>query len=93
MGLVAGGLLANGAVLSSAPEKMQEAAATVARSVSNKDAWSRLVKTGRILTTEEGSILDLRMQIADLERLSIEREGRKGINHRVHRGHRGKKEI
>lgn len=37
-GLVAGGLLANGTVLGSAPEKMQEAAATVARSVSNKDA-------------------------------------------------------
>jgi hypothetical protein len=37
-GLVAGGLLANGAVLSSAPEKIQEAAATVARTVSNKDA-------------------------------------------------------
>jgi hypothetical protein len=37
-GLVVGGLLANGAVLSSAPEKIQEAAATVARTVSNKDA-------------------------------------------------------
>jgi hypothetical protein len=38
VGVVAGGLLANGTVLSSAPEKIQEAAATVARSVSNKEA-------------------------------------------------------
>ena len=38
VGIVAGGLLANGAILSSAPEKIQEAAATVARSVSNKEA-------------------------------------------------------
>jgi hypothetical protein len=37
VGLVAGGLLANGTVLGSAPEKLQEAAATVARTVSNKD--------------------------------------------------------
>jgi len=38
VGVVAGGLLANGAVLSSAPEKIQEAATTVARTVSNSDA-------------------------------------------------------
>lgn len=37
IGVVAGGLLANGTVLSSAPGKMQEAAATVARTVSNKE--------------------------------------------------------
>ena len=38
VGIVAGGLLANSAVLSSAPEKIQEAATTVARTVSNSDA-------------------------------------------------------
>jgi hypothetical protein len=38
VGVVAGGLLANGAVLSNAPEKIQEAATTVARTVSNKQA-------------------------------------------------------
>ncbi len=38
VGIVAGGLLANGTVLSSAPEKIQEAAATVVRTVSNKEA-------------------------------------------------------
>jgi hypothetical protein len=38
VGVVAGGLLANSAVLSGAPEKIQEAAATVARTVSNRDA-------------------------------------------------------
>src|SRR5215475_6532891 len=38
VGVVAGGLLANSAVLSGAPEKIQEAAATVARTVSNKEA-------------------------------------------------------
>jgi hypothetical protein len=38
IGVVAGGLLANGTVLSSAPEKIQEAATRVARTVSNKDA-------------------------------------------------------
>jgi hypothetical protein len=38
VGVVAGGLLANGAVLSSAPEKIQEAATAAARTVSNKDA-------------------------------------------------------
>ena len=38
VGVVAGGLLANSAVLSSAPEKIQEAAATVARTVTNKEA-------------------------------------------------------
>jgi len=38
VGIIAGGLLANGTVLSSTPEKIQEAAAPVARSVSNKDA-------------------------------------------------------
>ena len=38
VGIVAGGLLANSAVLSGAPEKIQEAAATVARTVSNRDA-------------------------------------------------------
>jgi hypothetical protein len=38
VGVVAGGLLANTAVLSSAPAKIQEAASTVARTVSNTDA-------------------------------------------------------
>jgi hypothetical protein len=38
VGVVAGGLLANGAVLSSAPEKIQEAATAAARTVSNTDA-------------------------------------------------------
>ena len=38
VGVVAGGLLANSAVLSGAPGKIQEAAATVARTVSNKEA-------------------------------------------------------
>jgi hypothetical protein len=38
VGVVAGGLLANSAVLSSAPEKIQEAAATVARTMSNREA-------------------------------------------------------
>ena len=37
VGLVAGGLLANGTVLGSTPEKLQDAAATVARTMSNKD--------------------------------------------------------
>lgn len=38
VGVVAGGLLANSAVLSSAPEKIQEAAATMARTMSNREA-------------------------------------------------------
>lgn len=38
VGVVAGGLLANGAVLSSAPQKIQEAATAAARTVSNTDA-------------------------------------------------------
>jgi hypothetical protein len=38
VGVVAGGLLANSTVLSSAPGKIQEAAATVARTVTNKEA-------------------------------------------------------
>ena len=37
-GIAGGALLANSAVFSSAPEKIQEAAATVARTVSNKEA-------------------------------------------------------
>lgn len=62
VGLVAGGLLANGAVLSSAPEKMQEAAATVARSVSNKDAkHDRLVLPVKLADRA----LDARDQITD----------------------------
>jgi hypothetical protein len=45
VGVVAGGLLANGTILSSAPEKIQEAVTTVARTVSNKDAkHDRLVQ-------------------------------------------------
>ena len=38
VGVVAGGLLANGAILSNSPAKIQEAAATVARTVSNTGA-------------------------------------------------------
>lgn len=38
VGAVAGGLLANGTVLSSAPEKIQEAATAAARTISNTDA-------------------------------------------------------
>ncbi len=63
VGVVAGGLLANSTVLSSAPGKIQEAAATVARTVTNKEAkHDRLVMqvnfSARIPATVRESVAD-----------------------------------
>jgi len=57
VGVVAGGLLANSAVLSGAPAKIQGAAATVVRTVSNKEA-----KHDRLVTPVK---LAVRSPIAD----------------------------
>jgi hypothetical protein len=71
VGVVAGGLLANSAVLSSAPGKIQEAAATVARTVTNREAkHDRLVMqvnfSTRVPATMQETVADSRLTTGNL---------------------------